>query len=218
MGACFMCTSTTGAGVQVSHHRNRALLVMTDLWCVLGCQKACGASVPRCGPAGTSQAMCVFAGAGVDCCGSSGGCASCCFNPPSEQYPDPCVYTTNHSVRSLGGPRWPAVWCAGCVRVQLAGCHCAPTPTTPRNRKHSPAHRCAKCCVLVSRTLASALCCGVCSLAYEPRPIPPPPPQVVVYSTPDFGTWTYLGVALPLGARKVGIEFRPQVVFNAASR
>lgn len=24
--------------------------------------------------------------------------ASCCFNPPSPQYPDPCVYTNNHSV------------------------------------------------------------------------------------------------------------------------
>jgi hypothetical protein len=39
-----------------------------------------------------------------------------------------------------------------------------------------------------------------------------------VYSTPDFGTWKYLGVALPLTARKVGIEFRPQVVYNALSK
>jgi len=75
--------------------------------------------------------------AGVDCCGSSGGCASCCFSPPTPRYPDPCVYTANHSV--------------------------------------------------------------------------------VAYSTPDFASFTYLGEALPLGARRAGIEFRPQVVFNSAS-
>jgi hypothetical protein len=39
---------------------------------------------------------------------------------------------------------------------------------------------------------------------------------IVVYSTPDFGTWTYLGVALPASARRAGIEFRPQVVFNGS--
>ena len=76
--------------------------------------------------------------AGVDCCGSPSGCASCCFNPPSERYPDACVYTANHSV--------------------------------------------------------------------------------VVYSTPDFVAWEFLGVALPLAARRPGIEFRPQVVFNAATQ
>ena len=74
---------------------------------------------------------------GVDCCTSSEGCGSCCFNPPSPQYPDACVYTNSQSV--------------------------------------------------------------------------------VVYSTPDFTTWTYQGVALPLSSRRVGIEFRPQVVYNAAS-
>lgn len=40
--------------------------------------------------------------------------------------------------------------------------------------------------------------------------------SVVVYSTPDFETWTYLGVALNTSAREVGIEFRPQVVFNGS--
>jgi hypothetical protein len=40
--------------------------------------------------------------------------------------------------------------------------------------------------------------------------------SVVVYSTPDFGTWTYRGVALNVSARQVGIEFRPQVVFNGS--
>ena len=38
--------------------------------------------------------------------------------------------------------------------------------------------------------------------------------SVVVYSTPDFASFTNLGVALPLSARRPGIEFRPQVVFN----
>jgi hypothetical protein len=75
---------------------------------------------------------------GVDCCTSITGCASCCFNPPSPQYPDACVYTNNHSV--------------------------------------------------------------------------------VVYSTSDFSNWDYLGVALPLANRVTGIEFRPQVVYNAASK
>jgi hypothetical protein len=36
--------------------------------------------------------------------------------------------------------------------------------------------------------------------------------SVVVYETPDFATWTYLGVALPPSARRPGIEFRPQVL------
>lgn len=72
---------------------------------------------------------------GVDCCPSGDGCASCCFNPPSPTYPDPCVYTNNHSV--------------------------------------------------------------------------------VVYSTTDFQTWTFGGEALPLANRKVGIEFRPQVVYSS---
>lgn len=35
---------------------------------------------------------------GVDCCDSPSGCSSCCFNPPSDEFPDSCVYTTNHSV------------------------------------------------------------------------------------------------------------------------
>lgn len=38
--------------------------------------------------------------------------------------------------------------------------------------------------------------------------------SVLVYSTPDFATWRYEGVALPLSARLPGIEFRPQVVYN----
>jgi hypothetical protein len=38
--------------------------------------------------------------------------------------------------------------------------------------------------------------------------------SVVAYETPDFETWTYLGVALPLSARLPGIEFRPQVVWS----
>ena len=35
---------------------------------------------------------------GVDCCPSTGGCADCCFAPPSEQYPDSCVYAGGHTV------------------------------------------------------------------------------------------------------------------------
>ena len=35
---------------------------------------------------------------GVDCCLSGGGCAGCCFSPPSQTYPDACVYTNNHTV------------------------------------------------------------------------------------------------------------------------
>lgn len=34
----------------------------------------------------------------IDCCASSGGCASCCFVPPTKQYPDPCVFATGHRV------------------------------------------------------------------------------------------------------------------------
>jgi hypothetical protein len=34
----------------------------------------------------------------IDCCASSGGCASCCFVPPTQQYPDPCVFATGHRV------------------------------------------------------------------------------------------------------------------------
>lgn len=36
--------------------------------------------------------------ASIDCCASSGGCASCCFVPPTKQYPDPCVFATGHRV------------------------------------------------------------------------------------------------------------------------
>ena len=39
---------------------------------------------------------------------------------------------------------------------------------------------------------------------------------VVAYSTPDFGSWTFLGEALPPAARVPGIEFRPQVVYNGS--
>ena len=35
---------------------------------------------------------------GVDCCASALGCADCCFAPPSEQYPDTCVYADGHTV------------------------------------------------------------------------------------------------------------------------
>jgi len=38
--------------------------------------------------------------------------------------------------------------------------------------------------------------------------------SVVVYQTDDFAVWNYLGIALPLSARKVGIEFRPQVIYS----
>jgi hypothetical protein len=76
--------------------------------------------------------------AGVDCCPSSGGCASCCFSPPSPQYPDPCVYTGNHSV--------------------------------------------------------------------------------FLYSTADFSSWRPLGAVLSPSNRLAGIEFRPQVVYNKATR
>lgn len=40
---------------------------------------------------------------------------------------------------------------------------------------------------------------------------------VVAYSTPDFEVWTPLGTVLPLSARVPGIEFRPQVVYCAAT-
>ena len=33
----------------------------------------------------------------VDCTPSEG-CASCCYVPPTEKYPDACVFTQNHSV------------------------------------------------------------------------------------------------------------------------
>jgi hypothetical protein len=42
--------------------------------------------------------------------------------------------------------------------------------------------------------------------------------SVVVYSTPDFVAYDFLGVALPLAARRPGVEFRPQVVFNNATQ
>jgi len=74
---------------------------------------------------------------GVDCCSSLFGCADCCFNPPSPQYPDTCVYATGHTV--------------------------------------------------------------------------------IVYRTTDFRTWEPRGVALPLANRRVGIEFRPRVVYRASS-
>lgn len=35
---------------------------------------------------------------GVDCCPSRLGCADCCFNPPTAQYPDNCVYANGHTV------------------------------------------------------------------------------------------------------------------------
>jgi|EP01047_Picozoa_sp_COSAG01_P037647 hypothetical protein len=38
--------------------------------------------------------------------------------------------------------------------------------------------------------------------------------QFVVYSTIDFKTWEYLGVAMPLSARKPGEMMRPHVLFN----
>ena len=76
--------------------------------------------------------------AGIDCCGSSAGCASCCFSPPSPQYPDPCVYTANHTV--------------------------------------------------------------------------------VAYSTADFATFAPLGAVLSPSARRAGIEFRPQPLYNALTQ
>ncbi len=41
---------------------------------------------------------------------------------------------------------------------------------------------------------------------------------VQAYSTRDFKAFTNLGVALPLSARKFGIEFRPHVVYNAKNK
>jgi hypothetical protein len=38
--------------------------------------------------------------------------------------------------------------------------------------------------------------------------------SVVVYSTSDFVSWSYEGIALGLGNRLPGIEFRPQVVYS----
>lgn len=42
--------------------------------------------------------------------------------------------------------------------------------------------------------------------------------SVGVYSTTDFESWTYGGVALPLTARRAGIEFRPQVIPPSPTR
>jgi|EP01047_Picozoa_sp_COSAG01_P031785 hypothetical protein len=42
--------------------------------------------------------------------------------------------------------------------------------------------------------------------------------SVQVYSTQDFTQFTNLGVALPVSARKFGIEFRPHVVYNAKNK
>lgn len=42
--------------------------------------------------------------------------------------------------------------------------------------------------------------------------------SVVVYSTTDFQSWTYGGVALPMSGRRAGVEFRPQVVLNNAGQ
>lgn len=41
---------------------------------------------------------------------------------------------------------------------------------------------------------------------------------IQAYSTKDFTTFENLGVALPLSARKYGIEFRPHVVYNAKNK
>jgi hypothetical protein len=41
---------------------------------------------------------------------------------------------------------------------------------------------------------------------------------VQAYSTKDFKAFNNLGVALPLNARKFGIEFRPHVVYNAKNK
>lgn len=40
---------------------------------------------------------------------------------------------------------------------------------------------------------------------------------VLVYRTPDFQTWEFMGAALSTLNRKNGTEFRPQVVFNGTS-
>ena len=42
--------------------------------------------------------------------------------------------------------------------------------------------------------------------------------QFVTYSTRDFATWTYLGVAMPLAARKPGEMMRPHVLWNAKTQ
>jgi hypothetical protein len=41
---------------------------------------------------------------------------------------------------------------------------------------------------------------------------------IQAYSTKDFTKFENLGVALPLSARKPGIEFRPHVVYNAKNK
>jgi len=41
--------------------------------------------------------------------------------------------------------------------------------------------------------------------------------SVMAYASTDLMSWQYLGVALPLSSRRVGIEFRPQVVYCAAT-
>ena len=34
----------------------------------------------------------------VDCCPSKGGCASCCYVPPTKEYPDACIYAKSFCI------------------------------------------------------------------------------------------------------------------------
>ena len=67
---------------------------------------------------------------------------------------------------------------------------------------------------------SSAGCASCCFTAPPYSPdlcVYTPGHSVVAYSTPDFSTFTPLGVVLPTSARRAGVEFRPQVVWNAAT-
>jgi hypothetical protein len=62
--------------------------------------------------------------------------------------------------------------------------------------------------------------CAYCCFQYAPYTDPcvyTDNHTVNVYRTADFATWDYLGVALSTNARRAGIEFRPQVVFNGTA-
>lgn len=66
-----------------------------------------------------------------------------------------------------------------------------------------PANNCATCCFT--------------SAPYSDPCVYTSNHSVVVYSTPDFQSFTYGGVALPPSARLPGVEFRPQVLYNPAT-
>ena len=65
---------------------------------------------------------------------------------------------------------------------------------------------CASCCFIPSTNIYN----DTCVFADGHR--------VLVYATEDLVRWRMLGVALPLGNRPKGIEFRPHVIYNRRSQ